>query len=345
MPRILLIDDTKSIRTAVLAALDPFGFEVEQAESGPAGLQKALNAQWDLIFLDIEMPIMDGPTLLRIVRARGITTPVVLVTGVSSTPVLSAAIRLGAAHYISKPFTGAQIRAAAAKLLKIDHSKLDAPPPRVFVLAPDRALADELTPRLPANVIVSTVAELHQLTDLITQHVPGLVLIAHRPGQERANIAAAVVRSFAPTAGVLLVDEQAKSETLAPPDSEIDGTVPRALSDALVQELFYPNYLRQLVFVTGTTVRPATFQGEPQFMPAYFASLTRHLIARCARFGAVEGLRIDLTPVPPVEELLVPLIAAVSAALNAQGAAAWFSPPPTLKALANDPRLTKALFV
>ncbi len=115
MRRVLLIDDTKGIRTAILAALDPFGFEIEQAESGPVGLQKALGGHWDLIFLDIEMPVMDGPTLLRFIRARGVKTPVVLVTGVSSMAVLSAARQ----NPVLRPF--AQRLLAAGKPKKVVH--------------------------------------------------------------------------------------------------------------------------------------------------------------------------------------------------------------------------------
>jgi CheY-like chemotaxis protein len=225
MQRVLLIDDTKAVRAALQAALDPLGVEVDQAESGPAGLQKALTATWDLIFLDIEMPVMDGPTLLRILRARGVMTPVVLVTAVSSTPVLSAAIRLGAAHYISKPFTPVQIRGAAVKLLKLEPSRLDAPLPRVLVLSPDLALADELTARLPANVHVGTATALNVLLDQIGANGVNLVLTEQRIDGDGAEVAAAAARVYAPQAGIFMVRAGAPEERVWAPDGPIDGAL------------------------------------------------------------------------------------------------------------------------
>ncbi|MGZ3429727.1 MAG: response regulator, partial [Polyangia bacterium] len=124
MRRVLVIDDSRLVRAQMQAALAPYGFEVEAAENGGVALQKLTTASWDLVFLDLNLPVMDGPTLLRIARAKGVTAPVVLVTSVSSAHVVSGLFRLGATHYILKPFTADQIRSTTAKILQLDPKLL-----------------------------------------------------------------------------------------------------------------------------------------------------------------------------------------------------------------------------
>lgn len=358
MRRVLVVDDSKSVRTAIHAALDAFGVEIEEAESGPSGLQKTLASPWDLIFLDIEMPTMDGPTLLRIARARGVMTPVVLVTAVSATPVLSAAIRLGATHYILKPFTTAQIRAVASRLLKLELSQHEAPLPRVLVLAPDATVADDLAVRLPASVQVTTASALNQLLDLIGKVPPAVVVIREEPGRDAGGeAAAAAVRVFAPAAGIFLMRDDASVESVWSPEGAVDGVLPRAIDETMAHGVLYANFLRPLVFVDGAKVRIAAFQGDPRYHGAYFTSLTRQLIARCARLGAIEGLCIDLNAAPSddatpsansgrsANALLVSLIVAVSDALTARAASPWFVLAPALESLKSDPALSRALFL
>src|SRR5215510_6392499 len=97
------------------SVLEPLGLEIGHAENGKIGSDKALASTWDLIFLDVVMPIMDGPGALREIRSKGNKTPVVLVTSVSTAAVVAGAVKLGGVHYISKPFTREQIRAVATK--------------------------------------------------------------------------------------------------------------------------------------------------------------------------------------------------------------------------------------
>jgi response regulator receiver domain-containing protein len=76
MWRVLLVDDSALIRNAMQAELEPYSLELVHAENGELAVERALSAHRDLIFLDMVMPVMDGPTALRRIRARGDTTPV-----------------------------------------------------------------------------------------------------------------------------------------------------------------------------------------------------------------------------------------------------------------------------
>ncbi len=148
MPRVLLVDDSALVRNSMQAALEPLGLEIVHAENGAVAVEKASFGVWDLIFLDVVMPVMDGPTALREIRGRGIKTPVVLVTSVSTTAVVAGAVRLGDVHYVGKPFTPPQIAAVATKLLALDPHAASAPP-RVLVQCADPEVARRLGKALP----------------------------------------------------------------------------------------------------------------------------------------------------------------------------------------------------
>ena len=71
MRRVLLVDDSRVVRQALQAALEPYGFEVEHAENGASALLLLRKHPFDIAFVDLNMPVLDGPALLRMMRARG----------------------------------------------------------------------------------------------------------------------------------------------------------------------------------------------------------------------------------------------------------------------------------
>lgn len=75
--RLLLVDDVADIRALLKFYLQPLGFQISEADSGAEALQKASEQTFDLIFMDIQMPAMDGYTTTRELRAAGIQTPVI----------------------------------------------------------------------------------------------------------------------------------------------------------------------------------------------------------------------------------------------------------------------------
>ena len=81
--RILLVEDEDSVRAFAIRALTSRGYTVVEADSGESALQvmEAQTEPFDLILSDVVMPEMDGPTLLRELRKRGVKTKVVFVSG------------------------------------------------------------------------------------------------------------------------------------------------------------------------------------------------------------------------------------------------------------------------
>ncbi len=79
--RILVIDDDAAVRKAFMMALEDTGHVVRTAASGDEALKEVTANHYDLFFLDLKMPGMNGVETLRELRRMGITSPVYIVTG------------------------------------------------------------------------------------------------------------------------------------------------------------------------------------------------------------------------------------------------------------------------
>ena len=103
MPRILVIDDEKSIRNTLMEILSYEGYEVTEAQDGSEGLKLAEKEKFDIILSDIKMPKMDGIEVLEKLQELSPETPVVMISGHGNIETAVEAIRKGAFDYISKP--------------------------------------------------------------------------------------------------------------------------------------------------------------------------------------------------------------------------------------------------
>lgn len=102
-PSILVVDDEESIRYTFEAFLTEEGYTVSTAQSFAEAVARIDQADYDLIFADIILGGRTGLEFMREIRARNISTPVVMVTGDPSIDTASEAVRLGAFDYIPKP--------------------------------------------------------------------------------------------------------------------------------------------------------------------------------------------------------------------------------------------------
>ena len=103
MPRILIIDDEKSIRSTLREILEYEKFEVDEAENGPEGLKAAEANKYDIILCDIKMPKMDGTEVLEKLQESVPDVPVIMISGHGNIETAVDAIKKGAFDYISKP--------------------------------------------------------------------------------------------------------------------------------------------------------------------------------------------------------------------------------------------------
>jgi signal transduction histidine kinase len=103
--RVLVIDDELGIREGCRRALTPYGFEVDVAENGPAGLRKLRESHFDILLLDAMLPGMTGLQVLEQVRKEFPDLICIIITGYATVELAVQAIRQGAHDFIAKPFT------------------------------------------------------------------------------------------------------------------------------------------------------------------------------------------------------------------------------------------------
>ncbi|MCZ7555606.1 MAG: sigma-54 dependent transcriptional regulator [Bacteroidia bacterium] len=101
--RILIVDDEQSIRETLRMTLEYEGFDVEDADSGPAALAAVQRRSPDAVILDIKMSGMDGMETLERLRESNPTLPVILLTGHGSIETAVEATRKGAFDFLTKP--------------------------------------------------------------------------------------------------------------------------------------------------------------------------------------------------------------------------------------------------
>jgi two-component system alkaline phosphatase synthesis response regulator PhoP len=102
--RLLLIEDEPGLVLTLTDRLSREGYEVESAEDGVAGLERASAERFDLILLDLGLPRRDGFDVCRDLRQRGIQTPIIMLTARGQVIDKVVGLKLGADDYIAKPF-------------------------------------------------------------------------------------------------------------------------------------------------------------------------------------------------------------------------------------------------
>lgn len=122
--RALVVEDSAMIRQLVLFALERVQEVVcDEANDGLDALRKLRKASYQLIFLDINMPIMDGLKLLEMLRKdpQYAATPIVMLTTEGRPEDIARAMDLGASAYLTKPVQAQQVIDAARQVLKLDN--------------------------------------------------------------------------------------------------------------------------------------------------------------------------------------------------------------------------------
>jgi putative two-component system response regulator len=119
--KILIVDDESGARAALEFLLRREGFEVRDAADGPSAIQECATFRPDLILLDIMMPGMNGFEVCRHIKATPETrlTPVVLVTGLTTTEDRITGINAGADDFLSKPIDLNELLARTRSLLRL----------------------------------------------------------------------------------------------------------------------------------------------------------------------------------------------------------------------------------
>ena len=117
-PRLLVVEDDPALAQALALALSRRGFNVAQATDGRTALQRAITESFEIIVLDLTLPEMDGFEVLSEIRAKGFTTPIIVLTARGTVGDRVHGLRLGADDYLSKPFDLDELEARLHALLR-----------------------------------------------------------------------------------------------------------------------------------------------------------------------------------------------------------------------------------
>lgn len=117
-PRVLLVEDEPGLVLTLRDGLEGDGYAVSVATDGPSGAHRATVEPWDIILLDVMLPGASGFDVCRDLRARGIATPIIMLTARGQLVDKVLGLKLGADDYLTKPFEMLELSARIAVQLR-----------------------------------------------------------------------------------------------------------------------------------------------------------------------------------------------------------------------------------
>jgi DNA-binding response OmpR family regulator len=177
--RILLIDDEASLLEVLALAFVEAGHETLTARDGLAGLEIIRRERPAVVVSDVNMPGLDGFTLLRRVRESGDRVPMILLTSRDSEVDEALGLELGADDYVAKPFSTRVLLARVAAILRREALRQtdgwEQPPVEIGAM---QLYPERLEARFRGQTIPTTVTEFRLLEALLRR--PGIVLSRER---------------------------------------------------------------------------------------------------------------------------------------------------------------------
>lgn len=171
---VLIIEDDPKIAELVSIHLKDLNFNTTVSGDGLEGLEKASKNSYDLIFLDIMLPNMDGMDVCRNLRAKNISTPVIMLTAKSEEIDKVLGLETGADDYITKPFSIRELQARVKAVMRRSGSH-------------EQRASDENTIFEAGDLEIDfdkrTVLKKGQRVDLTTKEFDLLSLLASKPGK------------------------------------------------------------------------------------------------------------------------------------------------------------------
>ncbi|HYC49559.1 MAG TPA: sigma-54 dependent transcriptional regulator [Gemmatimonadaceae bacterium] len=183
MATILYVDDEPAIGLVLQDTLERLGHSAIGATNVPEALAALARGPVDLIISDFRMPGLSGLELLEMLRADGRDTPLIMLTGYATIEHAVAAIKAGAADYITKPLQVEQLEHAVAQALELTRLKRE-----------NQALRDEVMEIRAAREIVAKSAAMRQVLQMVSTAAPtrATVLLQGESGTGKELLARAI---------------------------------------------------------------------------------------------------------------------------------------------------------
>jgi DNA-binding NtrC family response regulator len=221
--RILVVEDEAEMRNILAKSLGRIGYRVFAVASGEEASKAIEETMFDLVISDMALENMSGLELLERVRATDATLPFIIVTGVGTIETAVQAIKLGAFHYITKPFKARDMEILVKRALEYGmlHRKLDS------------LTAQNSENREIPEMIVGSSKSMHDLMRMVEKvsDSQASVLIQGESGTGKELLAHRIHRGSSRRSSPFLpIDCSALSETLL--ESELFGHVKGAFTGA-----------------------------------------------------------------------------------------------------------------
>lgn len=114
----VIAEDDRAVREALVRALGLEGYRVEAVGDGAAALERIRETRPDLVLLDVMMPVLDGLTVCKVLRAEGDRVPILMLTARTETGDRVAGLDAGADDYLPKPYALEELLARMRALLR-----------------------------------------------------------------------------------------------------------------------------------------------------------------------------------------------------------------------------------
>jgi DNA-binding response OmpR family regulator len=112
------VEDEPDIAMGLEADLRRNGYDVQTVGDGKTALRRAMSEAWDLILLDVMLPVVDGFEVCRELRRARVKTPIILLTAKTQEAEKVLGLELGADDYVTKPFSPRELRARISAVLR-----------------------------------------------------------------------------------------------------------------------------------------------------------------------------------------------------------------------------------
>ena len=124
MTRVLLVEDDKNLSFILKSSLEQMigGYEVLSVANGKDGLDMLTKENFDVIVSDVEMPVMDGVTMVQHIRKNHPSLAIIFITGLTTARDVINGYQAGADFYIKKPFLPEELDAHIQAVLRMKHN-------------------------------------------------------------------------------------------------------------------------------------------------------------------------------------------------------------------------------
>ncbi len=120
---ILIIEDEPEVRESYVDMFEFLGYKIDTAENGMEGLNRLEKKNYQIVFTDLNMPVMDGLQTLRLIKKNYPDTEVIVITGFATIENAIKAMKQGAFDYITKPVSFEHVRIVLNRCIQNINSK------------------------------------------------------------------------------------------------------------------------------------------------------------------------------------------------------------------------------